>query len=61
MPDLTIPEFVARWQNSVLSERSAAQSHFIQLCVVLGQPSPAEVDQEGNTYTFEKGVTKTVW
>ena len=56
---LTVPEFVARWQNCALSERSAAQSHFINLCDVLGQPSPAEVDQEGNTYTFEKGVTKT--
>ena len=56
---LTIPEFVARWQRSTLSERAAAQSHFIGLCEVLGERSPAEVDQEGNTYTFEKGVTKT--
>jgi len=56
---LTVPEFVARWQNCALSERSAAQSHFIDLCDVLGEPRPTEVDQEGNTYTFEKGVTKT--
>jgi hypothetical protein len=59
MSDLTIPDFVARWQHSTLSERSAAQSHFIDLCGILGVPRPAEVDQEGNTYTFEKGVTKT--
>lgn len=59
MTVLSIPEFVARWQRSTLSERSAAQSHFIDLCEILGQPRPAEVDQEGNTYTFEKGVTKT--
>jgi type II restriction/modification system DNA methylase subunit YeeA len=59
MSVLSIPEFVARWQRSTLSERSAAQSHFIDLCEILGQPRPAEVDQEGNTYTFEKGVTKT--
>jgi len=59
MNALTVPEFVARWQRSTLTERSAAQSHFIQLCSVLGQPTPAEVDQEGNTYTFEKGVAKT--
>jgi len=56
---LTILEFVARWQRSTLSERAAAQSHFIDLCEILGQPRPAEVDQEGDTYTFEKGVTKT--
>ena len=58
MPSLTIPEFVARWQHSKLTERAAAQSHFIDLCNVLGQPRPTAVDQEGNTYTFEKGVHK---
>lgn len=55
---LTVPEFVARWQRSTLSERSAAQSHFIDLCEILDQPRPAGVDQEGNSYTFEKGVSK---
>lgn len=58
MSVLTVPEFVARWQRSTLSERSAAQPHFIDLCEIIGQPRPAEVDQEGNTYTFEKGVSK---
>jgi hypothetical protein len=60
MSVLSIPEFVARWQRSVLSERGGAQQHFIGLCEILGQPTPAEVDQEGNTYTFEKGVTKNL-
>ena len=32
---LTLPEFIARWQGSTLSERSAAPSHFIDLCAVL--------------------------
>src|SRR2546427_715871 len=59
MSSLTVPEFVSRWQSCTLSERSAAQSHFIEVCDLLGEPRPAEVDQEGNTYTFEKGVTKT--
>lgn len=53
---LSIPEFVARWQGSRLTERSAAQQHFLNLCEALGQPSPAAVDQTGETYTFEKGV-----
>jgi type II restriction/modification system DNA methylase subunit YeeA len=55
---LTIPEFVTKWQNTKLSERSAAQSHFIDLCTVLDQQTPVDVDSEGNTYTFEKGVEK---
>lgn len=56
---LTLPEFIARWQAAELSERQAAQSHFTQLCQVLGQPSPAEVDMAGASYAFEKGVAKT--
>jgi hypothetical protein len=59
MSNLTVPEFVARWQNSTLRERAASQSHFIDLCELLGQPRPAEVDREGTFYAFDKGVTKT--
>ena len=56
---LTLPEFVNRWKSSELTERSAAQSHFINLCEVLGEPPPAAADQTGESYTFEKGVTTT--
>ncbi len=54
---LSLPEFVARWKGSELSERSAAQTHFIDLCEVLGHPHPAAVDQKGDTFTFEKRVS----
>jgi type II restriction/modification system DNA methylase subunit YeeA len=55
---LTIPEFVNKWRTTKLSERSAAQSHFIDLCTALDQQAPVDMDSEGNTYTFEKGVKK---
>ena len=55
---LTLPDFVVRWQRSNLSERAAAQSHFNQLCEVLGERTPTEADQDGSAYTFEKGVKK---
>jgi type II restriction/modification system DNA methylase subunit YeeA len=55
---LTIPEFINKWRNTKLSERSAAQSHFIDLCTVLDQQAPVDLDSEGNSYTFEKGVKK---
>lgn len=55
---LAVTEFVTRWQKSTLSERSAAHQHFIDLCDLLQQPRPAQVDQDGTAYTFEKGVTK---
>src|ERR1035441_2744699 len=58
MSVLSIPEFVARWQRSTLSERSAAQQHFMDLCEILGQPVPASVDPEATSYTYEKPVTK---
>src|SRR5271157_1614356 len=55
---LSLAEFVTRWNASSLSERSAAQTHFIDLCEVLEQPRPAAVDQSGENYTFEKHVSK---
>ncbi|HEY2498086.1 MAG TPA: DNA methyltransferase [Candidatus Angelobacter sp.] len=59
MPDLTLTDFVARWRNTQLRERAGAHSHFIDLCDALGQPRPAEIDQTGETYTFDKGVSSS--
>ncbi len=56
---LDVPTFVARWQRSTLTERSAAQQHFLDLCAVLGEPTPAAADPDGTHYTFEKGARKT--
>lgn len=57
-PGQTVPEFVSKWQKSKLTERSASQSHFIDLCNLLGQDAPTDVDLDGSTYTFEKGAEK---
>jgi type II restriction/modification system DNA methylase subunit YeeA len=54
---LSLAEFVTRWKASTLTERAAAQSHFIDLCEVLNQPHPAAADQTGDSYTFEKHVS----
>ena len=56
---MTPQQFIAKWQQVNLSERSACQQHFLDLCELLGQPKPAEADPEGEWYTFEKGVKKT--
>jgi SAM-dependent methyltransferase len=55
---MTPQQFIAKWQPVTLSERSACQSHFNDLCLVLGQPQPVEADPEGAWYTFERGVNK---
>jgi type II restriction/modification system DNA methylase subunit YeeA len=51
-------EFIAKWRESTLGERSASQSHFNDLCELLGVPKPADADRRGVEYTFEKRVAK---
>lgn len=49
-------EFVAKWSKAQLSERAASHEHFIDLCRILDQPTPAEADATGADYCFEKHV-----
>ena len=51
-------EFVAKWRKVELKERSAAQEHFLDLCRLLGHPTPAEADPTGESFCFEKGAEK---
>ena len=55
---MTPGEFIAKWQASELKESSAAQEHFIDLCRLLGEPTPAEADPTGERYCFERGARK---
>ncbi|HLL16258.1 MAG TPA: DNA methyltransferase [Pyrinomonadaceae bacterium] len=55
---MTIAEFVAKWRKVELTERSASQQHFLDLCEVFGHPKPAEADAAGEWFTFERGATK---
>ena len=55
---MTPHEFIAKWRASELKERSALQEHFIDLCRLLGEPTPAEADPTGEAYCFERGAPK---
>ena len=55
---MTPGEFIAKWRASELKERSAAQEHFIDLCRLLSEPTPAEADPKGERYCFERGARK---
>ena len=55
---MTPAGFIAKWRASELKERSAAQEHFIDLCRLLGEPTPAEADPTGEHYCFERGARK---
>ena len=48
MGAMTPGAFIAKWRASELKERSAAQEHFIDLCRLLGEPTPAEADPTGD-------------
>ncbi len=55
---MTPAEFIAKWQGATLKERSAAQEHFIDLCRLLDEATPAEADPTGTWFCFEKGAAK---
>jgi type II restriction/modification system DNA methylase subunit YeeA len=55
---MTPQEFVDKWRRSKLKESAGAQSHFNDICSMLGHPTPAKADPEGTHFTFEKGASK---
>jgi type II restriction/modification system DNA methylase subunit YeeA len=55
---MTPAAFIKKWKAANLKERSAAQEHFIDLCRLLGEPTPAEADPNGEWYGFERGASK---
>jgi len=57
-PILSPQQFVDKWRKATLKESSAAQEHFIDLCHLVGHPTPAEADPTGQTFAFEAGATK---
>ena len=55
---VTPSEFITKWRASELKERSASQEHFIDLCRLLDEPTPADADPTGETYCFERGARR---
>jgi type II restriction/modification system DNA methylase subunit YeeA len=52
-------DFIRKWEASELKERSASQSHFNDLCALLGIEDPISADPKGEWFTFERGASKT--
>ena len=46
---MTPQEFVSKWRRSELKENAASQEHFLDICQMLGHPTPAQADPEGAT------------
>lgn len=56
---MTPHEFLSKWRDVELKERSASQSHFNDLCRLIGVDDPIAADPTGSWFTFEKGASKT--
>ncbi len=56
---MTPQKFIAKWHAAELKERAAAQEHFLDLCRLVGHPTPAEADPTGDNFCFERGAAKT--
>ena len=52
-------DFITKWRSVELKERSASQSHFNDLCAMLGLLDPVTADPKGEWFTFEKGASKS--
>src|SRR5713101_6222609 len=56
---MTPAEFIKKWKPVALTERSAAHTHFLDLCKLFEHDDPVSADPTGEWFTFEKGATKT--
>ena len=58
-PTLDAATFAARWVDNARRERPSSQEHFIDLCDLLGVPTPNEADPTGERYSFEAGADRS--
>ena len=55
---MSVEAFVEKWRQVSARETQASQSHFNDLCEVIGVPKPLDADHEGVEYAFEKAVRR---
>ena len=55
---MTPQHFSAKWANTKRKESAASKEHFLDLCALVGSPTPGEADRDGEWFAFEKGLEK---
>lgn len=53
---MTVKQFVEKWSKSELKERASSQSHFNDICALVGHATPTDIDPKGEFFTFEADV-----
>jgi hypothetical protein len=56
-PTITPQKLAAKWRGDTRKERSVAQEHFIDLCRLLGHPTPGE--SRDGSLAFEEGADRS--
>ena len=54
-PTITPQQFIAKWQSVAFGEKQASQEMFLDLCALVGHPSPVAYGNP-DVFTFEKWV-----
>jgi hypothetical protein len=55
LPNVMTPhEFIRKWKPVALTERQTAQEHFLDLCRLVGHPTPVEEDLQVKTIASRK-------
>ena len=55
---MDVQYFIDTWKDVDLTERSACQSHFLDICDLIQHPKPAHVDKKGEWFTFQRSPEK---
>lgn len=55
---MTPQEFVAKWSKIQQKETAVSQSHFFDICRLVGHPTPTDYDKTGHTFSFETQTVK---
>ncbi len=55
---MNVLDFIAKWRRVELGERQASQQHFLDLCAVVGHPTPAAADPSDESFCFERGAAR---
>ena len=55
---MNVAQFIEKWKKTGLTERSASQQHFLDLCDLFDHAKPVDIDPTGDWFTFEKGAAK---
>jgi hypothetical protein len=53
---MTPHEYIEKWKRVTSRERQAVQENFLDICSLVGYPTPNEMDPSGKTYAFEMGA-----